>query len=589
MSGLFGWFGLSQPPPVIHNQPPPPPPLPSEPNPFYYDTIQSINHYDPYKEEDEKEDYEEYEENLEDYSPKKMTTNQEISIGNYQIMNPAPLLEQQYGTQYSNMGSIPIIFTHYSGLSFNLDTSKTVKHFFIKMSDGKYYAFEFRYDYHKLKSYEMDLDDNESKAAANVELDKILYGAFTESAVQYKVDTQAPLKYLVVNVYKTDEYGRVISNYNYKELQLQKGVIENARDVDSEIPGVNVHMSADLINTLLEKNPNGSVQERVPEFTDEKTRRHIETTRKAQKTYSEATRSGLELQAKFEAYRNFCLALFITTHPDPEKDKSKFENMSPIELKNYIEKLYHVVDKSKLDKKTKETMKTFLKYLHKIPDINKILKFKSELTRLLTVSQDTELIYLMGIKNKVPIISELYFRDKIWMNHYHAGMAAAELEIKRKGYSEFGKQIGLELIKIKSVIDSVIVSPEDLSEKLRSINESLQKIKGIFLPKLMVLLKNIQSLVENHPFTRQYAIVDLDDLTGLKQVLDRLTQLFASSKLSATLKFNELTNNNNNNNNNMTELDGGSRVKNKKKTRKRTKTRNKKRNKSKRHKGYSRR
>ena len=103
MSGLFGWFGLSQPPPVIHNQPPPPPPLPSEPNPFYYDTIQSINHYDPYKEEDEKEDYEEYEENLEDYSPKKMTTNQEISIGNYQIMNPTPLLEQQYGTQYSNI------------------------------------------------------------------------------------------------------------------------------------------------------------------------------------------------------------------------------------------------------------------------------------------------------------------------------------------------------------------------------------------------------------------------------------------------------------------------------------------------------
>ncbi len=46
-----------------------------------------------------------------------MTTKQEISIdiSNYQIMNPAPLLKQQYGTQYSNTGSIPIIFTGWIG------------------------------------------------------------------------------------------------------------------------------------------------------------------------------------------------------------------------------------------------------------------------------------------------------------------------------------------------------------------------------------------------------------------------------------------------------------------------------------------
>lgn len=559
----FGLFGSSQ----------PPPPPPSKLNPFYDNTIQSLNPYDPYTEE---EDYKEYEENLEDYSPKKITTNQEISIGisNYQIMNPAPLLKQQYGTQYSNTGSIPIIFT---GLSFNLDTSKTVKHFFIKMPNVEYYyAFEFSYDYHsKLKSYEMDLDDNESKAAANVELDKISYGAFTESAVQSKVDTQAPLKYLVVNVYKTDEYGRVISKYNYKELQLQEGFIENARLKRPPMSGVNVHISEGLINTLLQKEPNASLQEPVPDLYGEKGERGIEDTRKARHTYSEATRSGLELQAKLRAYHAFYDTLFITTKPNTVNDERKFKNMSDIELKNYIEKLYHVVDNSKLDYKKKDDIKAYLKSLHKSPNIKKIVGLKLKLTRLL---RDTKLIDLMGIKNEVPIIDTLYFNDKVWMNHYHAGMLATYLMNKEQLGLTFTKLIEPEIQNIKDIIDDRTgVSPE----KLSSINESLQKIKGAFLPKLMDLLKAIQSLVENHPFTRLRVIIDLDNLTELEQALDRLTQLLASSKLSATLKFNELTNSE--------ELDGGSRVKNKKKTRKRTKKRNKKRNKSKRHKGYSRR
>ena len=592
MSGWLTGLLWGQPPPPPPPQPRDvPPPSSKRKNPFIEDTEKRPKNpylyvHDPEEEEEEEEEYyEDEEEDYEDYRLRVMTKKQQIIIGEYQFMDPAPLLKQYSvsgPTQYT--GSIPIIFTHYSGLSFNLDKPETVKHCFVQMPNGEYYALEFSYDYHsKDDSHLMGLDDNESKAAAyaaaNVELDKISYGAFTESAVQSKVDTQAPLKYLVVNVYKTDQYGRVISKYNYKELQLQKGVIENARDVDSEIPGVNVHMSADLINTLLKKNPNGSVQERVPESTDEKTRRRIETTRKAQHTYSEATRSGLELQAKFEAYRNFYLALFITTNPKPINDRRKFENMSDIELKNYIEKLYHVVVKSNLDDETKKNMKPYLKSLYESPDISKILELKSELTRL--VSQDTKLIDLMGIKNEVPIISELYFRDKIWMNHYHAGMAAAELEIQRKRYSEFGTQIGLELSKIKSVIDSVIVSPEDLSEKLRSINESLQVIKGIFLPKLMFLLNDIQSLVENHPLLGKYVIVDLDDLTEIEQELGKLTQLLASSKLYKTDKLSALTDE--------PEFEGGSRMKQKKKTRKRTKKRNKKRNKSKRHKGYSRR
>jgi hypothetical protein len=72
-------------------------------------------------------------------------------------------------------------------------------------------------------------------------------------------------------------------------------------------------------------------------------------------------------------------------------------------------------------------------------------------------------------------------------------------------------------------------------------------------------------------------MINLDDLTKLQQLLDRLTQLFASSKLTKTEELFQLTN--------PEEFEGGSRLKQKKKTRKRTK----KRNKSKRHKGYSRR
>jgi hypothetical protein len=577
MSGwLTGFFGLSQPGPVIHNQPPPP----SERNPFYYDTTQSLNPYDPYKEEDEKEeDYEEYEENLKDYSLQKMTTNQEISIGNYQIMNPAPLLKQYSvsgPTQYLNTGSKPIIFTRYSGLSFNLDKPETVKQCFIKMPDGKYYAFEFSYDYHsKHDSHIMDLEDNESKAAANVELDKISYGAFTESAVQSKVDTQAPLKYLVVNVYKTDEYGRVISKYNYKELQLQDGTIEDARDGDPSIPGVNVHISEQFINTLLQKEPNASVQEPVPEFYEEKVDRRIEATRKARQTYSEATRSGLELQAKLRAYHAFYDTLFITTKPNPATDERKIDNMSYIELKNYIEKLHHIVVNSQLDYKRKDDIKAYLKSLHKSPNITKIVGLKLKLTSLL---RDTKLIDLMGIKNEVPIIDKLYFNDKVWMNHYNAGMAAAALMNKEQLGLTFTKLIEPEIQNIKYIIDDRTgVSPE----KLSSINESLQKIKGAFLPKLMDLLKAIQSLVKNHPFTRRHVIIDLDNLTELEQALDRLTQLLASSKLSKKQELTALTH--------ADDPEGGSRAKNKKKTRKRTKTRNKKRNKSKRHKGYSRR
>jgi hypothetical protein len=184
----------------------------------------------------------------------------------------------------------------------------------------------------------------------------------------------------------------------------------------------------------------------------------------------------------------------------------------------------------------------------------------------------------MGINNEVPIIDEGYFNYKDWMLHYHSGMAATEREIKRKGYLEFGTKIGVELDKIKEIIKYPTVVSD---AKLRSINESLQKIKGIFLPELMVLLNNIQSLVENHPLTRQYVIVDLDNLTTLEQALDRLTQLLASSKLSKNQELQALTH--------ADDFEGGSRVKNKKKTRKRTKKRNKKRNKSKRHKGYSRR
>lgn len=564
----FGLFGPSQPPPVIQNQPPPPPP--SKLNPFYDNTIQSLNPYDPYTEE---EDYKEHEENLKDYSLQKMTTNQEIRTRNYQIMNPAPLLKQQYGTQYSNTGSIPIIFT---GLSFNLDTSKTVKHFFIKMPNGEYYALEFSYDYHsRRESYEMDLDDNESKAAANAELDKISHGAFTESAVQYKVDTQAPLKYLVVNVYNTDEYGRVISKYNYKELQLQKGFIEDARDGDPSIPGVNVHISEQFINTLLQKEPNASVQEPVPEFYEENVDRRIEATRKARQTYSEATRSGLELQAKLRAYHAFYDTLFITTKPNPATDERKIDNMSYIELKNYIEKLHHIVVNSQLDYKRKDDIKAYLKSLHKSPNITKIVGLKLKLTSLL---RDTKLIDLMGIKNEVPIIDKLYFNDKVWMNHYNAGMAAAALMNKKQLGLTFTELIKPEIQNIQDIIDDPTgVSPE----KLSSINESLQKIKRAFLPKLMDLLNDIQSLVENHPFTRQHVIVNLDDLTEVERALDRLTQLLASSKFSKKQELTALTN--------TEELDGGSRVKNKKKTRKRTKKRNKKRNKSKRHKGYSRR
>ena len=560
MSGwLTGWGPKAQPVPG----PVPPPSQPSSErglstNPFFNDTKGPYytQHYDPYKEEEDEKDYEKEEEYYKRYILNEMTAKQQIIIGEYQIMDLAPLLKKD-GT---NMGSIPITFT--SGFSFNLKTPETIKHFFIKI-DGTYYAFEFRYG--KLKSQQMDLDDNESKA-----FDEVSYGAFTESAVQSKVDAQEPIKHLVVNVYKTDKYGRVISEHTYKELQLQKGVIEDARKKHPSMSGIDVNISKGLIDTLLDKNPNWSV-EQVPELYGEKVVRRTENTRNALEIYTDATKSGLDLLAKLRAYHDFYDALFVTTNPNPATDSKKFKNMSDIELKNYIEKLYHIIVIIQLDDTKKNEIKEYLRILYKSPDRTKILGLKLELTRLLG---DTELIDLMGIKNEVPIINGGDFEDKKWMLHYHAGMAAAELEIKRKGYLEFGTKIGVELNFIERLIRSTKVASE---EKLKSINKSLQKIKGIFLPKLMVLLNNIQSLVENHPLTRQYVIVDLDNITTLEQALDRLTQLLASSKLSKNQELTQLTHD--------IDFDGGSRFKQKKKTRKRTK----KRNKSKRHKGYSRR
>ena len=551
-----GPTAVPQPQPVIHNQPS---------NPFYSDIA---DHEKMRSDEDGEEDDA-------DYNPQRMKTEHTQQIGPYVIVGETPLLEKYNAgrnTQYLNMGSIPLKQSEINALSFNLNHTTTVKHFFIQMPNGEYYAVKCSYDFHsKVDSNRMDQEDNPSNYE---ELDEISYGAFTESAVQYKMDTRPQRKYLVVRVYKTNKHGQVMSDYNYKKLELQEGVIENARRENR--PGVDVYIKKQFINTLLQKEHNASVQEPVPYLYEEEVEIGIEGTRKARQTYSEATRSGLELQAKLRAYHAFYDTLFITTDPDPEKDERKFKNMSAIELKNYIKKLYHVVVKSKLDDETKKTMKKYLESLHKRPDITKILKLKTQLTRL--VSQDTELIYLMGIKNEVPIIDTLYFNDKVWMNQYHAGMLATYLMNKEQLGLTFTELIKPEMQNIQGIIvDPTVVSPE----KLRGINKSLQTIKGAFLPKLMDLLKNIQSLVENHPLSRQYVIVDLDNLTELEQALDRLTQLLASSKLSATLKFNELTNSE--------ELNGGSRVKNKKKTRKRTKKRNKKRNKSKRHKGYSRR
>jgi hypothetical protein len=564
----MSWFlsGLepeAQPGPGPVPGPPPPPPSSKRKlsNPFIADTEEKGSKYryvhDP-EEDQEGEDYEEKEEYYKRYRLNEMTAKQQIIIGGYQIMDPAPLLKGD-GT---NMGSIPITFT--SGFSFNLKTTETIKHFFIKI-DGTYYAFEFRYG--KRKSYEMDQEDNTSNYN---EFD----GAFKQSAIQYEIDTKEPIKHLGVNVYKTDKYGRVISEHNHKKLQLQKNLIENARKKVPAMSGVDVNISETFIYTLLDKNPNGSV-EPAPELYEEKVDRRIENTRNALGIYTDATRSGLDLLERLKAYRDFYNALFVTTNPNPANDKRKFENMSDIELKNYIEKLYHIVDISQLDDTKKNEIKEYLRILYKSPDRTTILDLKSVLTGLL---RDTKTIDLMGINNEVPIIDEGYFNDKDWMKHYHAGMAAAYVLNKRAFPLTIGLKLGAELDNIKRVIDDPTVVSD---EKLKRINESLQTIKGIFLPKLMVLLNGIQSLVENHPLTREYVIVDLDNITTLEQALDRLTQFLASSKLikNQELQALELA----------SDFDGGSRLKQKKRTRKRTKKQNKKRNKSKRHKGYSRR
>ena len=550
-----GPTAVPQPQPVIHNQPS---------NPFYSDIE---DHEKMRSDEDGEEDDA-------DYNPQRMKTEHTQQIYPYVIVGETPLLEKYNAvrnTQYLNMGSIPLKQSEINALSFNLNHTTTVKHFFIQMPNGEYYAVKCSYDFHsKVDSDRMDQEDNPSNYE---ELDEISYGAFTESAVQYKMDTRPQRKYLVVRVYKTNKHGQVMSDYNYKKLELQEGVIENARRENR--PGVDVYIKKQFIKTLLQKEPNASVQEQVPEFYEEKVERHIETTRKARQTYSEATRSGLELQAKLRAYHAFYDTLFITTKPNPATDERKIDNMSYIELKNYIEKLHHIVVNSQLDYKKKDDIKAYLKDLHEKPNIKKIVGLKLKLTSLL---RDIKLIDLMGIKNEVPIIDKLYFNDKVWMNHYHAGMAASYLMNKEQLDLTFTKLIEPEIQNIKDIIDDRTgVSPE----KLSSINESLQKIKRAFLPKLMDLLKAIQSLVKNHPFTRRHVIIDLDNLTELEQALDRLTQLLASSKLSKNQELTALTH--------ADDFEGGSRVKNKKKTRKRTKKRNKKRNKSKRHKGYSRR
>jgi hypothetical protein len=541
-------------------------------NPFYADVKRPRSFDDEYDNyDDEEEDYADYE--IQKNPNKKRQHHPTKTIGPYIFMDPAPFLKQYNlsgSTQYLNMGSIPIIFTDESGLSFNLEKSKTVKHFFIKI-DGKYYAFVFRYDYHsKLKSYQMDQEDNPSKARVYELLDEISNGAFTKSAVVYKIGEQKQRKYLTVTVCIINKFGQEQSYYNYKEFELESGVIEDARKISGNLPGVNVHITERFIDTLLHKKPNVPATPPVPSLLEDELETNIEYVRNARQTYSHATSDALKFQKKFNAIRDFYLALFITTKPNPLNDKKKFENMSNIELKNYIKKLHHIVVNSKLNVETKDAIKAYLRVLNKSPDITKILELKLELTRLLTSSQDTELIDLMGINNEVPIIDEYYFNDKDWMNHYHAGMAAAYILNKWA----FPSKIGVELDNIKRVI----VDPTDVSrEKLNSINQSLQIIKGIFLPKLMDFLKEIQLLAEYHPLLAEYVIINLDDLTKLQQLLDRLTQLFASSKLTKTEELFQLTN--------PEEFEGGSRLKQKKKTRKRTK----KRNKSKRHKGYSRR
>jgi hypothetical protein len=556
MSGLFG--------------------APPSSNPFYADLQKPNKRSHRY---DEEEDDEEDNEDKEDYTPKSIKTEHSQQIGDYIIIGETPLSEKKnfgINTHYSNVGSIPLKIFEINGLMFNLNHTTTEKHFFIRMQNGKYYAVKFRYDFRsRIVSYKMDQEDNPSKATAYELLDTISNGAFTKSAVQYKMDKQAQRKYLIVTVYRINQFGQVESHYNYKELELQSGVIEDARKKLGKPPGVDVYISARFIATLLHKEPNVPATPPVPSLLEDELDANIEYARNARQIYSYATRDALDLQAKFNAYRDFYFALFITTKPNPAKDKRKFESMSDIELKNYIKKLHHIVVNSELEDQIKHDIKEYLTSLYKSPDITKILELKSELTGLLG---DAELIDLMGINNEVPIIDEDYFNDKKWMRHYHAGMAATSLMNKARLGSRFTKLIEPEMQNIKNIIDDPTVVSR---EKLRSINESLQKIKGIFLPKLMDFLKEIQSLAEYHPLLAEYVIINLDDLTKLQQLLDRLTQLFASSKLSKTEELFELTNSE--------ELDGGSRVKNKKKTRKRTKKRNKKRNKSKRHKGYSRR
>ena len=466
------------------------------------------------------------------------------------------------------------------------------------LSSGARYAIECKFTFNYKNTKGRNLIN------PHKELYHVFDGAFVASAIQDKSDELKYSKYLQVNVYTIRHVGRVglvLEETDYTEIDggSHPGVIE-----DDGHMGVNVNVE-NMIRALYDRGNIGKSgvkrerdEEPVPDLYEDKLADDINEARMAQTIYSEEIKQLLKLQEKFDALKHFYSVLYVERDPENTDDATILRNMSDIEIKNYIEKLYNfVIRTQQLSLDAKEYYKNVLKSLYnKIPledRIEGIIALIKQLNKNNTI-RSLELIKLISINNTVPILDEHY--DDEWMKTYLNNIVVKYLEHKLILDSVIQPTLGSKIDAIRLIMQQ---PNADLPESRDLINELLQEIKSIFLPVLIKFLNDIQTLSTYHPMVRKHFLVNIDDLSEAEQALSILPQFFASAKLDKTRKLkksqakldsvNAGLDPRHEDTDDEEEFGGGSRSKQKKKTRKRTKNRNKKRNKSKRHKGYSRR
>ena len=346
--------------------------------------------------------------------------------------------------------------------------------------------------------------------------------------------------------------------HQWRIIDLRNTVAEDVSTEEQETVVVSI---VNILPSLFESHTYRSFQsidDELPPLANEHIGSHQNELANLIRAFGDTSIEITRMKQKIELFSKFYEAMWVA-----ETDFHKnLRFLNPIELNEYMKKLYHILIESELSHKRKSFHMAWIESIIKNKTIihtDRLFKLGTELNANLTES--------------VPILTTDDVSDTEWLNMYISNIRAAYT-------SKLGKVIGTALDKI------------DKSQSADEINHQLQTIKSEFLHKLLPFIDGITQLehiligtkigITMVPGPR--AITGLDDIERMKSVLSEIERTFDSKNAIYTEKYDSVTSALGAFSADDFEVDGGTRIR-----RNKTRKRNKKRNKSKRHKGYSRR